>query len=155
MTFTIQNVSESSDVTTNNSQSFTITKDSNAKQMPTRNITQDPNNDPNQDNKFTLSKSNIFITQPLPTQQPQPRNFDQIPIPPQNSHHPTPLKSPQQVSSNASGTFTLQFEPEIQFQTPTPTRQPVLQPLSYTPAQNKQTQKVQPGLTIFTLQSNT
>ena len=71
------------------------------------------------------------------------------------SFHTTPNNSPQQGSTNTNGTNTLQVQPAVQFQTTTPTRQPILQTLAYTPAQNTQTQNMQPGLTIKTLYSNT
>ena len=77
-----------------------------------------------------------------------PRNYDPPPLPSQYSIHTTPHNSPQQGSSNPNGTTTFQFQPEVQFQTTTQTRQPNLKTLSYTAAQNTQTQNTQPGLTI-------
>ena len=47
-----------------------------------------------------------------------------------------------------------QIQPTVQFQTTTPTRQPVLQTLTHTAAQNTQKQNIQTGLTNDTLHSN-
>ena len=148
-TATIQAVSDLSDVTINVPQSFTITSDSNVLQIPIHNITQNTNNDSNkndtinnsnQDNTSTLSTANTYISQPSQTQQPSPQNYDPPPLPSQYSTHTTPYNSPQQGSSNTNGTNTLQVQPTVQFQTTTSTRQPILQSLAYTPAQNTQTQ---------------
>ena len=77
-TATIQNVSEISEETTNNPQSFTITDDSNIVLIPVHNITQTLVNDQtpndtihntNQDNTSTLSTSNTLTTQELQPQQ--------------------------------------------------------------------------------------
>ena len=51
----VQIVSELSDTTTNNPQSFTITDDSNILQIPIRKVTQHPNIDQTQDNTSTLT----------------------------------------------------------------------------------------------------
>ena len=86
---TIQKVSELSDETINNTQSFTIPDDSNMIQIPVHNITQntinyqdqdDPTHNTNQDNTSTLTTSSTNITQPFQTQQ-QPRNYDSPPLP--------------------------------------------------------------------------
>ena len=163
-TVTIQNVSEISDATLNNSHSVTITDDSNAIQIPVHHITQhittdpnqyNPNNNPDQENISTLSTSNTHLTQPLQTQHPSPRNYDPPPPPLQHSAQTTPHNSPQQGSSHTQNLTTLQTHPTVQFQTNTPTRHSPLQHIPYTPAQNTQTQNIQPGLTINTLHSNT
>ena len=75
-------------------------------------------------------------------------NYDPPPLPSQYSPLTTPHNSPQQGSSNTQVTNT------VQFQTITPTTQPEIPVLAYTPAQNTQTQNTQPALTIKTLQSN-
>ena len=62
----------------------------------------------------------------------------------------TPHNSPQQGSSNTNAS---QIQPTVQFQTTTPTRQPISQTFTYTPAQNIQTQNIQTGLTNNTLHS--
>ena len=138
-----------------NTQSFTITNDSNLLQVRVREVTQNTNDDLTQGNTATLSRSHITITQPLQTQQTLPRKYDPPPLPSQYSPHTTPYISPQQGSSNPTGTTTVETQPEVQFQTTTLTRQPTVQASSYTPAQNTQTQNIQPGLTNNTLNSNT
>ena len=96
------------------------------------------------------------VTQHFQTQQPSPRNYDPPPLPPQYSTQSTLHNSPQQGSSVSNGTNTLQVQSNTQFQTTTPTRQPVLQTLLYTPAQTTHSRNIiQPGLTINTLHSNT
>ena len=125
-------------------------------QSPVHNITQTIVNDytpndtihnTNQDNTSTLSTSNTCTTQELQPQQTIQRNYD--PPPPSHySHLTTPHLSPQHGSSNTQITNT------IQFQTTTPTTQPEVPNLAYTPAQTTQTKNMQPALTINTLQSN-
>ena len=92
-TTTLQNTSESSEEsepTVQNTQSFTITNDSNLIQVPTHNINPDQTNDQNQNTTFTiiqdntslLSTSNTNVTQPSQVQ-PSPRqNYDPPSIPP-------------------------------------------------------------------------
>ena len=156
-TATIQNVSELFDETINNPQSITITNDSNINQLPVHNIPQNPINDQtlndaiqntNQDNTSTLSISNTTIIQAFQTQQNSLRNYDPPPLSPQYSTQTTPHNSPQQGSSNTQTTNT------VQFQTTTPTTQPNIPTLAYTPAQKTQTQNIQSALTINTLHSN-
>ena len=129
-----------------------MTNDSNVLKVPVRHVTQTTNNDLNQVITSTLSTSHTYISQPLQTERTSPCNYDSPPLPSQYSPHTTPHNSPQQGHFNSNGTTTFQTQPEVQFQT---TRQPTLQTLSYTPAQNTQTQSLQPGLTINTLHSNT
>ena len=89
-TATIQNASEFSEETIQNTQSFTITNDSNLIQVPTHNITQDEINNQNQDNTLSttqdntsvLSTSHTNITQPSQTQTSSRQNYDPPPIPP-------------------------------------------------------------------------
>ena len=71
--------------------------------------------------------------------QPSPRNYDPPPLPPQYATHNTLQNSLQRGSSNTNATDTSQNPPAVQFQTTTPTRQPILQTLPHTPAQNTQT----------------
>ena len=153
-TDTIRNVSEKSDINNKNSQNFTTSNDSNVLQVPVRQETQNTNDNLTQDNTFTLSTSHITVTQPLHTQNnitSQSRSTSSS----QCSPYTTPHNSPQQGSSNPTGTTRRPTQPEVQFQTITLTRQSMLQTLSYTPAQNTQTQNVQFSLTINTRHSNT
>ena len=71
------------------------------------------------------------------------------------NNNPNRDNTPQQSSSNSNGPDTIQVQLAVQFQITTLTRQPILQILTYTPAENTQTQNIQPGLTINTLHSNT
>ena len=155
-TVTLQNESELSDET-HNPQRFTVTIDLNIIQIPVHNITHDTTADQNQDNipqntnqdnNSILSTSNTNITQPFQTQQPSPQNYDPPPLPPQYSTETTPHNSPQQSSSNTETMNT------VQFHTTTSTTQPTVQTLSFTPAQNTQSQNVQNALTNITLHSN-
>ena len=141
----------------NNPQSLTTTNASNVFQIPVHNITQTPINDQNrndtthdtnQDNTSTLSTSITHKAQQFQTQQTLPRNYDPPPLPSQLATQTTSHNSPQQGSSNTQTTNT------VQFQTTTPTTQPIVQTLAYTPAQNTQTQNIQTTLTTNTLHSN-
>ena len=106
-TATIQNVSEFSEETIQNTQSFPKTNDSNFIQVPTHNITQDETNNQNQentlsttqDNTSVLSKSHTNITQPSRTQASPRQNYDPPPIPHQVSTQIQTQNSPQQGSS--------------------------------------------------------
>ena len=118
-------------------------------------VTQHTTIDQSQVNTSTLSTLDTTVTQQFQTQQPSPRNYVPSPLPPQNSTQTTPHNSPQQVSSNTNDIKTFQVHSDTHFQTTTQTRQPILQTLSYTPAQTTQTQNIQTGLTINTLHSNT
>ena len=81
-TATIQNTSEFSEETVQNTRSFTITDDSNHIQIPTHNITKNEFNNQNQDNTLTtnqdntsvLSTSHTKITQPSQAQVSPRRN---------------------------------------------------------------------------------
>ena len=108
-TASIQNVSELSAVTINNSQSFKTTSDSNILQFPIHNISQKTNNDPNQndtknnsnqDNTSTLSTTNTNKNQRSQMQEPSPRICDPSPVPSQYSTQTTPHNSPQLGYSN-------------------------------------------------------
>ena len=88
-TVTIQNISELSDITENNTQSFTTATDSNMLQVPVHNIIQNTTNGQhqdeitqnlNQDTTSSLSTSKTSVTQPFQTQQTSPRNY--VPPPP-------------------------------------------------------------------------
>ena len=88
----------------------------------------------------------------------QPRDQDNKNKPAYKNFAPTDIEQiipSQQGYSNTNGTKILQVHPAVQFQTTTPTRQPFFQNLTYTPAQNTQTQNIHPGLTINTLHFNT
>ena len=103
----------------------------------------------------TLTTAHTNITQPSQTQQPSPRNYDPPPFPPQYATHNNLHNSPPQKSSDTNDPDTSQVQPAVQFQIITPRTQPISQTLTYTPAQNTQTQNIQPGLTSITLHSNT
>ena len=119
-------MSERSDITVNNPQSFTITNDSNILQIPVHNITQntisdqnqnDTTHNTNQDKISILSTSKTQIIQPFQTQQPSPRNYCPPPPPSQYLTQTTPHNSPQQGSSNTHGKSGPQFQPTVQFNT--------------------------------------
>ena len=119
----IQNVSQLSVETVNNTQSFTITNDSNILQSTVHDITQNPINDQtqndtthftNQDNTSTLSTSNTHITQEFQTQQTSSRNYDPPLLSSQYSTQTTPHNYPQQGSSNTKTTNTVQFQTTTQ-----------------------------------------
>ena len=118
-TATIQNVSELSDETVINTQSLTMTNDSNTLQIPVHDVTQNPNNTQDQNNTTrntnpdktsTLSTSNTHVTQEFQTQQISPRNYDSPSIPPQYSLQTSAQNSPQQGSSNTQTTNTVQLQ---------------------------------------------
>ena len=155
----IQNVSEISEETTQNTQSFTITNDSNLIQIPTHNITQDETTNQNQhttinttqDNTSVLSSSHTNITQPFPTQASPRPNYDPPPIPHQFSTQIQPQNSPQQGSSNTQR--NTQHTNTVHFQTPTPPSSPEIQFSTYTPAQSNSVQNLQTSLNITTIHS--
>ena len=158
-TATIQNVSEFSEETVQtaqNTQSLTITNDSNLIQVPTHNITQDETNNQNQDNTLSttednttiLSTSHTNVTQLSQTQRSPRQNYDPPSIPPQFSTQIHIHNSPQQGSSNTQHTNT------VHFQTPTPPLSPGIQTSTYTPAQSNPVQNVQTSLNINTIHSN-
>ena len=83
-----QKISQPSDITTKNPQSITITNDLNTLQIPIHNVTQitlplqNPiNTDSN--GTSTISTLDNDITPQLQTQQPSPRNYDPLFLPPQ------------------------------------------------------------------------
>ena len=158
-TATTQNVPEISKETiqtVQNTQSFTITNDSNIIQVPTHNITQheaynqDQDNTLNttQDNTCVLSTSHTNITQPSQTQTSPRQNYDPPSIPPQFSTQINTHNYPQQGSSNTQHTNT------VHFQTPIPPSHSAIQTSAYTPAQSNPVQNVQTGLSINTIHSN-
>ena len=150
-TITIQNLPDPSDVTTNNQPSLTNTTGSNFLDIHVRQITEHKHKNQNQDDTSTKLISNTNITQPLSIHHTSPRNYDP---PPQYSTHTTSHYSPQQSSSNAPITNTIQNPPEVQFQTNTSTTQLTHQTLPYNLARTSHTQNTQPILTINTLHSN-
>ena len=128
-TATIQNASEFSEETVQpvqNTQSLTITNDSNLIHVPTHNITSDETNNQNQDNTLSttqdntsvLSASHTNITQPSQTQMSPRQNYDPPSISPQFSTQIHTHNSPQQGSSNTQHNNT------VHFQTPTPPSPP-------------------------------
>ena len=114
--------SEESEPTVQNTQSITITNDSNLVQIPIHNITLNQNNNPNQDNTSSTIQDNTFIlstsptntTQPSQTQRSPRQNYDPPSIPPQFSTQTHTHNYPQPGSSNTQHTNT------VHFQTPTP-----------------------------------
>ena len=158
-TTTSQNTSkfsEESEPTVQNTQSFTITNDSNLIQVPTHNINPDQTHDHNQNTTFTiiqdntslLCTSNTNVTQPFQVQ-PSPRqNYDPFSIPPQFVTQTHTHNSPQKGSSHIHHSNT------VHFQTPTPPSSHEIQTPTYTPAQKNPGQKIQPSLNINTIHSN-
>ena len=136
----IQNVSEISEETTQKTQSFTITNDSNLIQIPTHNNTQDETNNQNQNNTFNITQDNTSdlstsqtnITQPFQTQASPRPNYDPPPIPHQFTTQIHSQNSPQQGSSNTQ--HNTQHNNTVHFQTPTPPSPTETQTSTYTPA---------------------
>ena len=159
-TNTIHNTSEFSEETVQNTQSLTITNDSNRIIIPTHNITQnditnqsqDNTSNINQDNTSILSTSNTNITQPSQTQILSPRNYNPPPVPPQFSTQINTHNSPQPSSSNTH--YIAQNTNTVHFQTPTPPSSSEIQTSTYTPAQTSSVQTTQPTLNINTIHSN-
>ena len=149
-------LSEETIQTVQNTQSLTITNDSNLIQISTHNITHDEANKQNQDNTLNtnqdntsvLSTSDTNVTQPSQTQTSLRQNYDPPSIPPQFSNKINTQNSPQQSSSNIQHTNT------VYFRTPTPPSPPEIQTSTYTPAQSNPVQNVQTGLNINTIHSN-
>ena len=159
-TATIQDASEFSEKTVQNTQSFTITNDSNLIQNPTHNITQNEIKNQNQDNTLSttqdktsvLSTSHTNVTQRSQTQVSPRLNYDPSSIPPQFSTQIHTHSSPQQSSSNTQ--HTTQNTNTVHFQAPTPPSPPKIQTSTFTPAQNNPVENVQTSLNINTIQSN-
>ena len=130
-----------------NTQSLTITNDSNLIQVPTDNITDDETNNQNQDNTLNttqdntsvLSTSHTNVTQPSQTQTSSRQNYDPPSIPLQFSTRINTHNSPQQGSSNNQHINT------VHFQTPTPPSPPEIQTSTYAAAQSNPVQNVQTG----------
>ena len=140
------------DTITNPPNTSSTTTDSNALQVPTRNITETNTYLFNQENPSTISMTNDTETLSSSIHQTIPRNYDPPPPPSIHSTHSTPHNSPQQGSSN---TFFTQQPPlnETQFQTTTP---PIQSPqtIPYIPAQIPVQYNNPPILTINTLHTN-
>ena len=159
-TATIQNASDFSEETVQNTQSFTIFNDSNLIQIRTHNITQNEINNQNQDNTLSttqdntsvLSTSHTNITQPSQTQASPRQNYDPPSTPPLFSTQIHTHNSPQQSSSNTQ--HTTQNTTTVHFQTPTPPSPTEIQTPTYTPAQTNPVQNAQPSLNINTIHSN-
>ena len=159
-TTTIHNISEFSEESVQNPQSFTITDDSNPILIPTYNITQndftnqnqDNTSNTNPDNTSVLSTSNTNITQPSQTQVPSPRNYNPTSVPPHFSTQINTHNSPQKGSSNTH--HITQNTTTVHFRTPTPPSPPEIQTSTYTPAQTIPVQTTQPTLNINTIHSN-
>ena len=156
----IHNTSEFSEETVQNTQSLTITDDSNRIIIPTHNITQnditnqsqDNTSNINQDNTSMISTSNTNITQPSQTQILSPRNYNPPSVPPQFSTQINTHNSPQPSSSNTH--YIAQNTNTVHFHTPTPPSSSEIQTSTYTPAQTNPVQTTQPTLNINTIHSN-
>ena len=159
-TNTIHNTSEFSEETVQNTQSLTITDDSNRIIIPTHNITQnditnqsqDNTSNINQDNTSMISTSNTNITQPSQTQILSPRNYNPPSVPPQFSTQINTHNSPQPSSSNTH--YIAQNTNTVHFHTPTPPSSSEIQTSTYTPAQTNPVQTTQPISNINTIHSN-
>ena len=140
--------------TLTNPSNTSITTDSNAIQIPTRNITEHTDHTFNQENPnpSTLSVTNTNDTQPPQEHHTIQQNYDPPPPPSENSTYSTPNNSPQQGSSN---TFSIRQNPlhETQFHT-SPTPMQSHQTLQYLPAQPSASFNTSPILTINTLHTN-
>ena len=123
-TATIQNASEFSEETVQpvqNTQSLTITNDSNLIRVPTHNITQDETNTQNQDNTSSTTQDNTsvlvtshtHVTQPSQTQRSPRQIYDPPSIPPQFSTQIHTHNFPQQGSSNTQHTNTCIFKHQL------------------------------------------
>ena len=140
------------DTLTNPHNTSSTVTDSNALQVPTRNITEHNNHLFNQENPSTLSVTNTSETQTPSIHHTIQRNYDPPPPPSNNSTHSTPQNSPQQGSSNALSSRQPPLN-ESQFQTTTP---PIQSPqtIPYLPAQPPIQSTTPPILTINTLHTN-
>ena len=87
------------DILTNPPNTSSTVTDSNALQVPTRNIIEHNNHLFNQENPSTLSVTNTSETQTPSIHHTIQRNYDPPPPPSNNSTHSTPHNSPQQGSS--------------------------------------------------------
>ena len=149
-------MSEISEETIQNTQSFTIINDSNLIQIPTHKITQNKTTNQNQHNTLNTAQDNTSVISTSHTNRPQPfhtqssprPNYDPPPIPHQFSTQIHPQNSPQESSSNTQHTNT------VHFQTPTSPSPSEIQTSTYTPAQNNPIQNLQTSLNINTIHSN-
>ena len=107
------------DANTNQPNTSSTVTDSNALQVPTRNIIEHNNHLFNQENPSTLSVTNTSETQTPSIHHTIQRNYDPPPPPSNDSTHSTPHNSPQQGSSNTFSTRQPTFN-ATQFQTTTP-----------------------------------
>ena len=131
--------------------SSTVT-DSNALQVPTRNIVDNNNHVFNKENPSALSVTNTSEIQTSSIHDIIQRNYDPPPPPSNRSIHSTPHNSPQQGSSNIFSTRQPTLN-ETQFQTTTPPTQSP-QTIPYIPAQPPVQSVTPPTFTINTLHTN-
>ena len=140
------------DTLTNPPNTSSLVTDSNALQVPNRNIIEHNNHLFNQENPSTLSVTNTSETQTPSVHHTIQRNYDPPTPPSNNSTHSTPHNSPRPGSSN---TFSTRQPPlnETQFQTTTP---PIQSPqtIPYLSAQPSVQSATPPILTIITLHAN-
>ena len=109
---------EQTEQTVQNTQSLTITNDSNLIQIPVHNITteettnknQDTTSNTTQDNTSVLSTSHTNITQQSQTHRPPHQNYDPPSLPSQFVTSNNTHDSPQQGSSNTQHTNTVHFQ---------------------------------------------
>ena len=140
------------DIFTNPPNTSSTVTDSNALQVPTRNIIDNNNHLFNQENPSTLSVTNTSEIQPSTIHNIIQRNYDPPPPPSNHSTHSTPHNSPEQGSSNLFSTRQPTLN-ETQFQTTTPTTQSP-QTIPYIPAQPPVQSVTPPTFTINTLHAN-
>ena len=160
-TATIQNESEFSEETVQNTQSLTITTDSINIQVPTHKFTQDETNNQNQANTLSTTQDDTSVLSTSHTNNAQPsqiqalprQNYDPPSIPPQFSTQIHTHNSPQPGSSNTQ--HNTQHNNTVHFQTQTPTSPPEIQISTFTPTQSNPVQNVQTSLNINFIHSNT
>ena len=140
------------DTLTNPPNTFSTVTDSNALQIPTRNIIEHNNHLFTQENPSTLSVTNTSETHTSSIHHTIQPNYDPPPPPSNNSTHSTPHNSPRQGSSNTFSTRQPLLN-ETQFQTTTP---PIQSPqtIPYLPAQPPVQSATPPILTINNLHTN-
>ena len=140
------------DIFTNPPNTSSSVTDSNALQVPTRNIKDNNNHLFNKENPSTLSVTNTSEIQTSSIHNILQRNYDPPPPPSNHSTHSTPHNSSQQGSSNIFSTRQPTLN-ETQFQTTTPPTQSP-QTIPYIPAQQPVQSVTQSTFTINTLHTN-
>ena len=153
-TTTFDDTSTVPDDTTTDTQSLSVTSDSNILNTPTRQITEndtvlshnDNDNASLQKDTSTINMQNTTTTPPQAFSQQVQETYDPPSIPPEFSTHKTPCYSPEQGSSNTNISIALNYT-QTQSQQTAPTRQTTLRTPPYIPAQTSITQQT---ISIFT-----